>query len=60
MPTPMEEYLFDLHGYTVIKGAIDPDHLRAMNDFLDALPSLGNRSSGTAISTSIPMEGSMG
>ena len=21
MPTPMEEYLFDLHGYTVIKGA---------------------------------------
>ena len=40
MPTPMEEYLFDLHGYTVIKGALDPDHLRAMNDFLDALPSL--------------------
>ena len=28
MPTPMEEYLFDLHGYTVIKGALDPDHLR--------------------------------
>ena len=21
MPTPMEEYLFDLHGYTAIKGA---------------------------------------
>ena len=40
MPTPMEEYLFDLHGYTVIKGALDLDHLRAMNDFLDALPSL--------------------
>ena len=40
MPTPMEEYLFDLHGYTVIKGAIDLDHLRVMNDFLDALPSL--------------------
>ena len=40
MPTPMEEYLFDLHGYTVIKGAIDPDHLRVMNDFLDALPPL--------------------
>ena len=40
MPTPMEEYLFDLHGYTIIKGAIDPDHLRAMNDFLDALPPL--------------------
>ncbi len=38
MPTPMEEYLFDLHGYTVIKGALDPDHLRAMNNFLDALP----------------------
>ena len=40
MPTPMEEYLFDLHGYTVIKGALDPDHLRATNDFLDALPPL--------------------
>ena len=40
MPTPMEEYLFDLHGYTVIKGALNPDHLRAMNDFLDALPPL--------------------
>ncbi len=40
MPTPMEEYLFDLHGYTVIKEVIDPDHLRAMNDFLDALPPL--------------------
>ena len=40
MPTPMEEYLFDLHGYTIIKGATDPDHLRAMNDFLDALPPL--------------------
>lgn len=36
----MEEYLFDLHGYTVIKEAIDSDHLRAMNDFLDALPPL--------------------
>ena len=23
MPTPMEEYLFDLHGYTVIKGALE-------------------------------------
>ena len=40
MPTPMEEYLFDLHGYTVIKGALDPDHLRVMNDFLNALPPL--------------------
>ena len=27
MPTPMEEYLFDLHGYTDYQGsAIDPDH----------------------------------
>ena len=40
MPTPMEEYLFDLHGYTIVKGALDPDHVRAMNGFLDALPSL--------------------
>lgn len=40
MPTPMEEYLFDLLGYTPIKQAVDPDHVRTMNDFLDALPPL--------------------
>lgn len=39
-PLPMEEYLFDLHGYTLIKKALDKEHIRAMNDWLNALPPL--------------------
>ena len=37
-PDPMEEYLFDLRGYTMLEQAIDGDHLHAMNAWLDALP----------------------
>jgi hypothetical protein len=40
MITPMEEYQFDLHGYTIIRGALDLDHIRAMNEWIDALPPL--------------------
>ena len=40
MITPMDEYLFDLRGYTVIPNALDPDHIRAMNAWIDALPLL--------------------
>lgn len=39
-PDLMEEYLFDLRGYTMIEQAIDGDHLRAINAWLDALPPL--------------------
>src|SRR4051794_23884563 len=40
MITPMEEYQFDLHGYSIMRGALDLDHIRAMNDWIDALPPL--------------------
>jgi hypothetical protein len=38
---PLEEYFFDLRGYLVIPRAIDPDHLHALNAWIDALPPLG-------------------
>ena len=37
---PMEEYLFDLLGYTAIHGALDPEHIAAMNAWIDDLPPL--------------------
>ncbi len=40
MIAPLEEYLFDLQGYTVIPKALEPDHVRAMNAWIDALPPL--------------------
>ena len=36
-PTAMEEYLFDLRGYIVIKNAIDPEHLAALNASIDSI-----------------------
>jgi hypothetical protein len=36
MVTPMEEYLFDLRGYTVIRQALARDHVAAINAWLDA------------------------
>ena len=35
---PLEEYLFDLRGYTILPQAVDPEHLSAMNAWIDALP----------------------
>lgn len=40
MITPMDEYLFDLHGYAVIPDALDRDHLAALNGWIDTLPPL--------------------
>lgn len=40
MLTPMDEYLFNLQGYTVIPQAIERDHLAALNAWIDALPPL--------------------
>ena len=40
MNDKMEEYLFDLHGYTILEHAIDKDHLQSINSWLDALPPL--------------------
>lgn len=35
--TAMDEYLFDLRGYLVLRGALDAEHVQAMNDTLDGL-----------------------
>lgn len=35
MPTEMEEYLFDLRGYLVLKEALDTDHIAALNTELE-------------------------
>ncbi|MBM3264749.1 MAG: phytanoyl-CoA dioxygenase family protein [candidate division Zixibacteria bacterium] len=37
---PLEEYLFDLRGYTLLKNAVAPDTVRAINAWIDALPPL--------------------
>ncbi|MCY3947297.1 MAG: phytanoyl-CoA dioxygenase family protein [Anaerolineaceae bacterium] len=37
MPDAMERYLFDLNGYLVLRNAIDGEHLRALNEGIDAL-----------------------
>ena len=34
-PTEMEEYLFDLQGYIVLKNTIDPNHLNEINTIID-------------------------
>ena len=40
MNDKMEEYLFDLHGDTILEHAIDEEHLQSINSWLDALPPL--------------------
>lgn len=37
-PTPLETYLFDLRGYIVLRGALAPEEVRAINERLDAIP----------------------
>ena len=34
-PTEMEEYLFDLRGYIVLKNAVEADHLAKINAIVD-------------------------
>jgi hypothetical protein len=38
--TPMEEYLFDLRGYLVLRDVIAPDHVAELNHSIDQLISL--------------------
>ena len=35
--TPMQEYLFDLNGYLVLRGAISPEDVAEMNATYDAI-----------------------
>jgi ectoine hydroxylase-related dioxygenase (phytanoyl-CoA dioxygenase family) len=39
-PTEMDEYLFDLNGYIIIRNAISQDHVAELNQALDAFPEL--------------------
>ncbi|HZO91026.1 MAG TPA: phytanoyl-CoA dioxygenase family protein [Chthonomonadaceae bacterium] len=42
MPTPMEDYLFDLRGYLVLQGAVSPEQVQRINAAIDAIPPLQN------------------
>jgi len=44
--TPMQEYLFDLNGYLVLKGAISPEDVAAMNATYDAIAAAGIEGKG--------------
>lgn len=37
MPTELEDYLFDLRGFLILKGAIAPDHVAELNGVIDEL-----------------------
>ncbi len=41
MLTQMDEYLFDLHGYLHLQGALEREHFQVMNDAIDAIPQIG-------------------
>ena len=40
MPIDVQDYLFDLNGYLVLKGAVDPEHIAELNAAIDAFPNL--------------------
>ena len=40
MIPPLDEYFFDLHGYTIIPDALHRDHIDEINGWITALPSL--------------------
>jgi ectoine hydroxylase-related dioxygenase (phytanoyl-CoA dioxygenase family) len=40
LPAPMDDYLFDLRGYLILKNAIDPDLIDDLNRALDQFPPL--------------------
>jgi hypothetical protein len=42
MPTPLEDYLFDLRGYLVLQGAAPPAQVQEINAAIDAIPPLEN------------------
>ena len=41
--TPEERYLFDLHGYLILRGALSPDMCRQLNNTIDYLETLDDR-----------------
>ena len=39
-PTPLDDFLFDLRGYLILKGAVEPELVDALNRAIDAFPPL--------------------
>ena len=39
-PTPLEDFLFDLNGYIILKNALEPAPLADLNSAFDAFPKL--------------------
>lgn len=42
-PTPLDDYLFDLQGFLVLKNAVDAEYIAALNAVLDTVPDLDHR-----------------
>lgn len=40
VPTPLDDYLFDLRGYLILKQALQPELVDALNAALDAVPQI--------------------
>lgn len=38
VPSPLEEYMFDLQGFIVLRGALSPEEVAACNDVIDQIP----------------------
>lgn len=39
-PTPLDDYLFDLRGYIVLKNAVEPELIDRLNGVIDTIPPL--------------------
>jgi len=39
-PSAMDDYLFDLRGYLILRNVVDAEHIGALNAVLDAVPAL--------------------
>ena len=39
-PTALDDFMFDLNGYIILKNAVEPDLLDALNDAFDNFPAL--------------------
>ena len=40
LPTPLDDFLFDLRGYLVLKNAVEPELIDRLNKAIDAIPVL--------------------
>src|ERR1041384_6301301 len=40
MQNEMQDFLFDLRGYLILKNAVEPQHVRELNAAIDSFPKL--------------------